>query len=259
MCYNGPGMFTGNDNALLQSFYLDTNNSDSILERRMSIKQDGLINKIIPMYNGIFTITTQSARFYSRGGQLLSTENFSPAAQYITSSCQSDYLPSQFYISGSKSNSTINSTENGLGCFDCYKQCIVRHINTDRNYHSLESVNSVIGCSIDGNLSFHDPRSLRQEASIQIHHGTIKSMKVQGNLVVVHGYQITRSNNDVYSAPRIDPLIKLYDIRTHSQLPPITFTQGGGPQLIEFVPKLSNTLCVVAANGNFKNKFNIPK
>lgn len=217
----------------------------------MQVKQDGLINKIIPMYNGILTITNSSARFYSRGGQLQSMSNFSPAAEFCTSSCQSDYAPQQIYISGQKSNSTINSSSSGLGCFDCYKECIVRHINTDRSYHSLQSVNSVIGCSIDGNLSFHDPRSLRQESNIQIHHGTIKSMTVENNLVVVHGYQIIRSNNtDVYSTPRIDPLIKLYDIRTHSLLPPITFTQGGGPQLLEFVPKLSNTLCVVAANGN---------
>eukprot|EP00172_Hildenbrandia_rubra_P000736 Plantae.Rhodophyta-Hildenbrandia_rubra.ctg1404.p1 GENE.Plantae.Rhodophyta-Hildenbrandia_rubra.ctg1404~~Plantae.Rhodophyta-Hildenbrandia_rubra.ctg1404.p1 ORF type:complete len:1176 (-),score=145.65 Plantae.Rhodophyta-Hildenbrandia_rubra.ctg1404:3133-6510(-) len=70
-----------------------------------------------------------------------------------------------------------------------------------------------------GRISLCDPSSLREVAAIAAYMGPVTSLSTKGYLVATTGFSSTRN-----SLSYLDPLIKLYDIRTMNELPAVPFT-----------------------------------
>ncbi|KAG0240611.1 poly(A)-specific ribonuclease [Actinomortierella wolfii] len=98
--------------------------------------------------------------------------------------------------------------------------------------------------STGGELILQDPRSLTVEHRIQAHTGTISDLDVSGNLIVTCGFS-ERQGNLI-----IDPLVKVYDMRTMRSLTPIPFPNG--PSFLKMHPKLSTTVCIASSTGQFQ-------
>lgn len=98
--------------------------------------------------------------------------------------------------------------------------------------------------STQGDLILHDPRSLAVEHRIQAHTGTISDLDVSGNLIVTCGF------SDRQGTLVIDPMVKVYDMRTMRSLAPLPFPNG--PSFLKMHPKLSTTVCIASQTGQFQ-------
>ncbi|KAG5438494.1 hypothetical protein PCANB_002598 [Pneumocystis canis] len=97
--------------------------------------------------------------------------------------------------------------------------------------------------SSTGELSLLDPSTYKEMHSIQAHSGTFSDLDIQGNLILTCGF----SQRDMHYV--LDPLVKVFDIRTLRPLIPVPFPAG--PTYVRMHPKMSTTAFVVSHNGLF--------
>jgi PAB-dependent poly(A)-specific ribonuclease subunit 2 len=98
--------------------------------------------------------------------------------------------------------------------------------------------------SASGHISLRDSRTLNVEHSLDAHKGALLDMDVSGNLLASAGCSI-RSGKMA-----LEPMIKLYDIRTMRALPPLSFPAGAS--FLSFNPVLSSILFASSQTGNFQ-------
>ncbi|KAI8846356.1 ubiquitin carboxyl-terminal hydrolase-domain-containing protein [Chytridium lagenaria] len=95
-----------------------------------------------------------------------------------------------------------------------------------------------------GKILLKDPKTFRVEHSIEAHSGTISDMDVSGNRLITCGFS-SRGDQMI-----MEPMIKIYDIRTMRSLPPIPFPAG--PYFLKFHPTLSSTVFTCSQNGQLQ-------
>ncbi|KAJ3187322.1 poly(A)-specific ribonuclease [Gaertneriomyces sp. JEL0708] len=95
-----------------------------------------------------------------------------------------------------------------------------------------------------GRIILRDPRSYNEEHVMHAHAGGVSHLDVSGNILATCGYS-PRGGNLM-----IDPMIKLYDIRTLRALPPIPFPAG--PSYVQFHPTMSNAIVAASQDGQFQ-------
>ncbi|KAF8654097.1 hypothetical protein AX16_003630 [Volvariella volvacea WC 439] len=99
--------------------------------------------------------------------------------------------------------------------------------------------------SSDGYLRLHDPRTalarLSGESSVRAHLGGIQGMQASGNLAYTVGL------GERQARPFLDPLVKIYDLRTMRPLAPIPFPAG--PAFIHILPKRSASIAIISNQG----------
>ncbi|KAI0078959.1 hypothetical protein K474DRAFT_1659644 [Panus rudis PR-1116 ss-1] len=118
---------------------------------------------------------------------------------------------------------------------------VVREAMSPSIYNFLADTHSaLVSGSSDGYVRLHDPRAMQTTThSVRAHHGGIQGLEAAGNYVFTIGMGTRQSR------PFIDPLVKVYDIRTLRPLPPVPFPNGPA-----FVNRLPNKTTVIAITSN---------
>ncbi|KII89238.1 hypothetical protein PLICRDRAFT_160474 [Plicaturopsis crispa FD-325 SS-3] len=111
--------------------------------------------------------------------------------------------------------------------------------------HLQFSHSCLLSGSSDGFLRAHDPRTAMRreegESLVRAHHTAIQGLQTSGNFVYTTGWSMRQSR------PALDPLVKVYDVRTMRPLPPVPFQSG--PAFIDVLPKRSSTIVVTSNEG----------
>jgi PAB-dependent poly(A)-specific ribonuclease subunit 2 len=96
----------------------------------------------------------------------------------------------------------------------------------------------------NGELTIHDPNSLRIIQSLQAHSGGINDIAINNDLLVTCGW--SQRAGQMF----VDSMLRVYDLRTYRQLTPISFPAGAC--FLQFMPKLSSTLMIASQSGQFQ-------
>ncbi|KAG8904957.1 poly(A)-specific ribonuclease [Tulasnella sp. 403] len=115
--------------------------------------------------------------------------------------------------------------------------------------HLRASYNLLVSAASDGNIRTHDFRAASRkddgfgatQSSAFAHAGGVQDLEVSGNYVYSCGWSFGQAR------PLLDPLVKVYDIRTMRTLAPIQFSQGATH--VNVHPKKSSSLVVTSAQG----------
>ncbi|KAF9583086.1 poly(A)-specific ribonuclease [Lunasporangiospora selenospora] len=121
---------------------------------------------------------------------------------------------------------------------------ITKKVETESEIVVMKKSRLLVCGSTRGDLILSDPRTLSEEHRIQAHTGTISDLDVSGNLIVTCGF------SERQGTLIIDPLVKVYDMRTMRSLAPIPFPNG--PSFLKMHPKLSTTVCIASQTGQFQ-------
>src|SRR4051794_28267135 len=91
--------------------------------------------------------------------------------------------------------------------------------------------NAFAGGTLTGNVELRDDRSWRCESKLNAHTGPLKEMMLKGDLLITCGLMQRPSFS--YSNLRLDPLLRIFDIRPFRPLPP--FAYPAPPPPISFI------------------------
>ena len=104
--------------------------------------------------------------------------------------------------------------------------------------------------TIDGSLQLLDLRSPGGVASyMDAHSGEVLCIAAKGDILVTTGNNVPKGTTNTYP----DPFLRVFDLRTMSQLPPLSpFVghTGAAPRVVEFFPTYSSTLLIMSGNGH---------
>ncbi|KZT28674.1 hypothetical protein NEOLEDRAFT_1224080 [Neolentinus lepideus HHB14362 ss-1] len=124
----------------------------------------------------------------------------------------------------------------------------VRQVSAPSMISHLEfSHTSLLSGSMDGCIRTHDPRTgMRRddgggESTAKAHVGNIQGLQVSGNFVYTAGWGLRQGR------PFLDPLVKIYDLRTFRALPPVPFSDG--PAYINVQPKRQSSIVITSNQG----------
>ena len=150
--------------------------------------------------------------------------------------------PAQPSVASSSSAPTLSAPS--LVAFDILQNASLRQLQLESPLTCLSSDTansySLYACGrSDGKVELRDRRSLRCEHTLSAHTAAIAAMDVQGQLLVTCGY--TAQSAGGYGGPgygslRLDPMVKLFDLRRLEPLPPLMYRSGHGAAFVSFVP-----------------------
>ncbi|RHZ79406.1 hypothetical protein Glove_146g43 [Diversispora epigaea] len=120
---------------------------------------------------------------------------------------------------------------------------VVKKIESDCEIVVMRKSRLLCCGSSSGEVILRDPRTYKVEHKILAHTGTISDIDTTGNLLLTCGFS-TRHGNLI-----IDPIVKVYDIRTMRPLVPLSFPPG--PCFLKMHPKLSTTVFIASRSGQF--------
>ncbi|KAL0947460.1 hypothetical protein HGRIS_013567 [Hohenbuehelia grisea] len=112
--------------------------------------------------------------------------------------------------------------------------------------HLQFSHSHLISGSLDGTLKVHDPRTgMRREgaaeSSAMAHLGGIDGLACTGNFAFTIGFGARQAR------PMMDPLMRVYDLRSLRSLSSIAFPSG--PAFIDVIPRRSSSVVITSAQG----------
>jgi hypothetical protein len=113
---------------------------------------------------------------------------------------------------------------------------------------SIKSASRFLACAgLDGQVSLHDPRSLRLVHTVLGHTGPVTGLDLRQHLMVTCGMNVFRGRFQA------EPTIKVFDLRRHmgplAQIP--IYPPMGCPVLLKYNPKFSSTLHTACNDGSF--------
>ena len=127
-----------------------------------------------------------------------------------------------------------------LVLFDISHNASVRQLQLDCPVSVLSSHPfSFFACGRrDGQVELRDARSLRSEHTLSAHTGPVASLSLSSTLLVTCGTAAASAASPfAASAPRVDQLVKVFDIRRLHPLTPLVFRTGGGAAFLSFLPQ----------------------
>ena len=151
-----------------------------------------------------------------------------------------------------------------LVSFDIVQNASLRQLQLDSPLACLTSDTansySLYACGrADGKVELRDRRSLRCEHTLSAHTAAIAAMDMQGQLLVTCGYTAQSAGGYGglgYGQSRLDPLVKLFDLRRLEPLPPLMYRSGHGAAFVSFVPATSaaeSSLLLVSLLGHVQS------
>ena len=175
--------------------------------------------------------------------------------------------PAQSVVSSAASISSSSSSSSfptlskpSLVSFDIVQNASVRQLQLDSPLSCLSSdaanSYSLYACGrSDGKVELRDRRSLRCEHTLSAHTAAIAAMDVQGQMLVTCGYTAQSTTvgygGSSYGSSRLDPLVKLFDLRRLEPLQPLMYRSGHGPAFVSFVPAAAeSSLLLVSLLGH---------
>ncbi|KAF9355394.1 poly(A)-specific ribonuclease, partial [Mortierella sp. AD094] len=208
-------VWTANDNGYISSYY------GAGLQRYSSFKAHrGPVRQMMVLDRGVVSIGKDSVHF-DDAAQDLHSMALMGNAEIVVAGQQDKIL-------------TINMI----------RGVVTKKVETDSEIVVMKKSRMLVCGSTRGDLILQDPRSLSVEHRVQAHTGTISDLDVSGNLIVTCGF------SERQGALIIDPLVKVYDMRTMRSLAPLPFPNG--PSFLKMHPKLSTTVCIASQTGQFQ-------
>ncbi|KAJ3104577.1 poly(A)-specific ribonuclease [Phlyctochytrium planicorne] len=232
LCFDGQEelLWSGTETGRLVSSCV----SPMSLDRYTSFKSHrGPVRQILTDETGIFSIGGNSVRHSSRRG--LYKWEFKRDLN-MELHCMS--------FMHSKSELVIAGQSKYFALMNIIRGTVIREIEVEYDIVLMRKSRMLACGSTCGRVLLMDPRNLRMEHSIQAHSGTISDMDISGNTLVTCGFSV-RGEHMI-----IEPMIKLYDIRTMKSLPPIPFPNG--PYFLKFHPLLKSTLFTSSQTGHLQ-------
>ncbi|KAF9380588.1 poly(A)-specific ribonuclease [Podila verticillata] len=220
-------IWAANENGYISSYY------GAGLQRYSSYKaHKGPVRQMMVLDRGIVSISKDSIHLSNRRG-VASWNILDESAQDLHSMA----LMGNAEIVAAGQQDKILS-------INMIRGIVTKKIDTDSEIVVMKKSRLLVCGSTQGDLILHDPRSLAVEHRIQAHTGTISDLDVSGNLIVTCGF------SDRQGTLVIDPMVKVYDMRTMRSLAPLPFPNG--PSFLKMHPKLSTTVCIASQTGQFQ-------
>ncbi|RIA93213.1 ubiquitin carboxyl-terminal hydrolase-domain-containing protein [Glomus cerebriforme] len=221
-------LWTGNEKGRVASHY------SSGLHRYTSFRAHlNPVRQILVSDRGVITLSSDSVKMNNRRGLVrwtLSNEDTSDlhCMSYTT-------MPnSEILAAGKQHNMLVINVARGI---------VVKKVESESDIVVMRKSRLVCCGANSGEVTLRDPRTFKVEHRVQAHTGTISDIDTVGNLLLTCGSS-ARNGNLI-----IDPLVKVYDIRTMRPLVPMSFPTG--PCFLKMHPKLSTTVFIVSRSGQF--------
>ncbi|KAG0202360.1 poly(A)-specific ribonuclease [Mortierella sp. GBA30] len=222
-------VWTANENGYVSSYY------GSGLQRYSSFKaHKGPVRQMMVLDRGVVSIGKDSIHLSNRRG--LASWNI----MQVDESAQDLH---SMALMGS-AEIVVAGQQDKILSINMIRGIVTKKVETDSEIVVMKKSRLLVCGSTRGDLTLHDPRSLAVEHRIQAHTGTISDLDVSGNLIVTCGF------SERQGTLIIDPLVKVYDMRTMRSLAPIPFPNG--PSFLKMHPKLSTTICIASQTGQFQ-------
>ncbi|CCF55870.1 hypothetical protein KAFR_0A04350 [Kazachstania africana CBS 2517] len=202
---------------------------------------------VLTLRDGILSLSDDSLHLASRRGVTMLNLTSMDVASFggLQSMCtKTPDNQTQIYCGGSNLGT-------GLTCIDLQKGQVSGVIDYKSKVHFLQSSNKLITIGKQsGGVDLLDPNSNLVIESFSAHSETVSSMDVRDYTLVTCG--TSRRFNSSFA----DPFITVYDLRTMTQLPPISFSKGttmgaGGADFVKLHPVLPTVMIAASKNGPF--------
>lgn len=183
---------------------------------------------------GILALSEQNIRCFSRGG-LSVLDITEPNIQGFT--CMS-------WLDAASGTLLVGGNNPVLGMLDITTGGLLREMPLTCGLQTIKRSRAVWCGHTNGTVTLLDPRTLRTEHTLDAHTGSLNDCDSKGDLLVTCGCSSRAGQLFV------DPLVRVYDVRTMRSLPPIAFPTG--PSMLKFHPKFYSTVVIVSQNGQFQ-------
>lgn len=220
-------VWIGNGEGYLASYF------GSKLRRYTRIRaHETPIRSILSTERGILSLASQNIRLTNRRG----------IARW--SLCDSNMVDLQCMTSISRSsNVLVGGLQTSMLVINIERGTVADKLDREKDTVVMQHGRYICCGSSTGELSLLDPLNYNEVHSIQAYSGTFSDLDIQGNLILTCGF----SQRDTHYM--LDPLVKVYDVRTLRPLVPVPFPAG--PVYIKMHPKMSTTAFIVSQNGVF--------
>lgn len=140
----------------------------------------------------------------------------------------------------------VGGLNEALAIIDMSRTRLLREEAMDHGICILKSVGGrLLACGqTNGQVVLRDTVSLRAEHILDAHTATISDVEVRDNLIVTCGFSARLGQYIV------DPVVKVYDVRTMRVLNMLHFPSGAA--LLKFLPGEGSQLCVASQSGHFQ-------
>ncbi|CAG8494661.1 13748_t:CDS:10 [Funneliformis mosseae] len=221
-------LWTGNDKGRIASHF------GSGLHRYTSFRAHlAPVIQILVNDRGVISLSSDAVKMTNRRGLVrwtLSNEDTTDL-RCMTYTTMPD---SEILAAGKQHNMLVINVARGT---------VVKKVESESEIVVMRKSRLVCCGATSGEVTLRDPRTFKVEHRVQAHTGTISDIDTIGNLLLTCGFS-ARHGNLI-----IDPLVKVYDIRTMRPLVPMPFPTG--PCFLKMHPKLSTTVFIVSQSGQF--------
>ncbi|CAB4393897.1 unnamed protein product [Rhizophagus irregularis] len=221
-------LWTGNEKGRVTSHF------GSGLHRYTSFRAHlNPVRQILVSDKGVISLCSDSVKMTNRRGLIkwtLSNEDTTDlhCMTYTT-------MPnSEILAAGKQHNMLVINVARGI---------VVKKVESESDIVVMRKSRLICCGANSGEVTLMDPRTFKVEHRVQAHTGTISDIDTIGNLLLTCGSS-ARHGNLI-----IDPLVKVYDIRTMRPLVPMPFPTG--PCFLKMHPKLSTTVFIASRSGQF--------
>ncbi|KAJ3219092.1 poly(A)-specific ribonuclease [Dinochytrium kinnereticum] len=225
----------------------------------------GPVRQILSDEVGVFSIGGNNVRHTSRRGL------YKWDYKYALRSIKDEFLTSNLRIdasremhcmtfTNSKSELLVAGQQRSMTLLNIIRGVAIKEMESEYDVVLMRRSRLLCCGTTCGKVILKDPKSYRVEHTIEAHSGTISDMDISGNTLITCGFSVrwvlgyldhlilrSKKRGDQMM---IEPMIKLYDIRTMRSLPPIPFPAG--PYFLKFHPTLSSTVFTSSQTGQLQ-------
>ncbi|KAJ3333266.1 poly(A)-specific ribonuclease [Blyttiomyces sp. JEL0837] len=223
-------LWTGNGEGRVLSYCVGPHALDRYTRFRSHMEP---VRQILVGEHGVYSLGGSTVRHTIRRGIVQWTWRTDPQSNLLAMS-----------TTNSKIELMVSSQQGTLSILNIYRGTLMKEISAEPDIILIKKSRYMCCGSSSGLVTLRDPRTLRVEHSWQAHAGSLSDMDVVGNIMVTCGFS-NRAGQLV-----MDPMIKLYDVRTMKSLPPLAFPAG--PSFLKLHPNLSSTIFAGSQGGQFQ-------
>ncbi|KAI8048805.1 ubiquitin carboxyl-terminal hydrolase-domain-containing protein [Syncephalis plumigaleata] len=195
----------------------------------------GPVRQLMSVAAGVLSVGPNSVQLTHRRGLVQWTISDPNLTQDLYCMTTSTLRHSDVIVAGRQRTALLVNVDRGT---------ITRKFDCDSDIVVLRRSRLVCCGTASGEVMLRDPRSFRVEHAVQAHTGALSDIAVTENLIMTCGF------SDRHGDLVIDPLVKVYDIRTMRSLMPISFPAG--PSFLKLDPNGSSQMVMVAQDGQFQ-------
>ncbi|KAK4983206.1 poly(A)-specific ribonuclease [Elasticomyces elasticus] len=203
---------------------------------RAGSAEDGAIKKLLFCDKGVVSISARTVHLSIRRGL---TQWHLKHPGFLNLQCMA-------FTSKGVQEVLIAGLQSQMFKVDVEKGVVTDTIEAEAHYTIMKRAGQYI-CAGTPNGAIHvlDPATCRVVKNWQAHAGWINDMDASASFLVTCG----GSPRPLYG-PTLDPLARVYDLKTLLPLPPITFQAGAA--FIRMHPKMSSTCIICSQNGQLQ-------